>query len=155
MNTAQPEKMARTLVATQITYGIDVAAYASESRMLPLNEDGTLDLEYLVAIANREYESCDLVFEPNWGSESSFRIVSVIKQPETKGEMQNNAYLAEDIAIEKGYYDAGTFLALAIGHTQTPLNFLIQAAKHLCIDNPEKAIDSLIERLAIEAGYSK
>lgn len=146
MSTNQPENVARKLVSAQIIYGIDVAAYATEMRMLPLNEDGTLDLEFLVAKAKHVYETEDLVFEPEWHSPSSFRVVSVT---------QEGRYLAEDIVIEANHCDVGMLLAIAISQAKTPRSHLIEAAKYLSIDDPENAIDSLIERLAIEAGYSK
>ncbi|MBU9211664.1 hypothetical protein [Burkholderia multivorans] len=111
-----------------MTLGVDLSAYTT----IELAEDTELTQEDLVAIARKamedgEHNGKDVIFEPDWGTESALRIVSVTADDEE---------VLADIPVDASPFDAGQVLVSFLrGHV--PLQAVINsAAEFRLIDQP-------------------
>lgn len=108
-----------------VVLGQDLAAYAKFALEVPL---GASEQE-IAELIQQHSEQADLVFDEDWGSVSSLRIVSA----------QNAAgsYLVQDYPLEPIPFDAGQALASWLRGRSTDLSEVIQAAaQSKLIDTP-------------------
>lgn len=122
------------LIEVKATVGIDVSCYESVHLEIPehlLHDEHKLSVYMAAAMKTMHEGEAFTAFEPDWETQSNFRLVCAARVPENMDSSEEREELIlEDVPIEGNYHDFGLEVAGLIRRNEYTRIGLIDLAHH-------------------------